>query len=71
MNRRLLVSLALAALTFGGAAMAQTKAAKPLTIVVYGGSGNIGSRIVAEAPHAATTSSWWTGTRRPTSRRRA
>ncbi|MEJ0100741.1 MAG: NAD(P)H-binding protein [Pseudomonadota bacterium] len=49
MNRRLLVSLALGALAFSGAALAQTKAAKPLTIVVYGGSGNIGSRIVAEA----------------------
>lgn len=31
------------------AALAQTRAAKPLDIVVYGGSGNIGSRIVAEA----------------------
>jgi putative NADH-flavin reductase len=31
------------------AAFAQQKAAQPLKIVVYGGSGNIGSRIVAEA----------------------
>lgn len=32
-----------------GPAAAQEKAAQPLKIVVYGGSGNIGSRIVAEA----------------------
>ncbi|MGC4007848.1 MAG: NAD(P)H-binding protein [Pseudomonas sp.] len=31
------------------AALAQVRAAKPLKIVVYGGSGNIGSRIVNEA----------------------
>jgi putative NADH-flavin reductase len=49
MMRRLLISLALGAMAFGGAAMAQTRAAKPLNIVVYGGSGNIGSRIVNEA----------------------
>lgn len=49
MKRRLLVSLALGAMAFGGVAVAQTKAAKPLNIVVYGGSGNIGSRIVNEA----------------------
>ena len=29
--------------------LAQTRAAKPLNIVVYGGSGNVGSRIVNEA----------------------
>ncbi|MGC4028200.1 MAG: NAD(P)H-binding protein [Steroidobacteraceae bacterium] len=34
---------------FAPAAFAQTKAEKPLKIVVYGGSGNIGSRIVNEA----------------------
>jgi putative NADH-flavin reductase len=49
MNRRMLIALALGALTFGGHAIAQTKAAKPLNIVVYGGSGAIGSRIVNEA----------------------
>ncbi len=53
-NRRTLVSLLAAAVALSGAAMssvavAQTKAAKPLSIVVYGGSGNIGSRIVNEA----------------------
>lgn len=39
------------------AALAQTRAAKPLKIIVYGGSGNIGSRIVNEAMnrgHAVT-----------------
>jgi putative NADH-flavin reductase len=49
MNRRLLISLALGAMAFGGHALAQTKAAKPLNVVVYGGSGAIGSRIVNEA----------------------
>jgi putative NADH-flavin reductase len=49
MKRRLLISLALGALAMGGQALAQTKAEKPLTIVVYGGSGNVGSRIVSEA----------------------
>ena len=49
MNRRLLLSTALAALACGSTALGQTKAARPLTIVVYGGSGNIGSRIVNEA----------------------
>jgi putative NADH-flavin reductase len=49
MHRRLLISLALAALATGPVAVAQTKAAKPLNIVVYGGSGNVGSRIVNEA----------------------
>lgn len=47
--KRVLVSIALGALAFGGVAVAQTKAEKPLNIVVYGGSGNIGSRIVNEA----------------------
>jgi putative NADH-flavin reductase len=46
---RVLVSIALGALAFGDVAVAQTKAEKPLNIVVYGGSGNIGSRIVNEA----------------------
>lgn len=49
MNRRLLVTLALASVAFGGQAIAQTKAEKPLNIVIYGGSGNVGSRIVKEA----------------------
>jgi putative NADH-flavin reductase len=49
MKRRLILSLALGALAVAGSAMAQQKAAKPLNIVVYGGSGNIGSRIVTEA----------------------
>ncbi|HTQ36423.1 MAG TPA: NAD(P)H-binding protein [Steroidobacteraceae bacterium] len=49
MNRRWLLWIALGALAFGGTAVAQNGAAKPLNIVVYGGSGNIGSRIVAEA----------------------
>jgi uncharacterized protein len=49
MMRRIVLSFALGALALSGAAMAQQKAAKPLNIVVYGGSGNIGSRIVNEA----------------------
>ncbi|MET0281315.1 MAG: NAD(P)H-binding protein [Steroidobacteraceae bacterium] len=49
MKRRLMLSLALGALAVAGTAVAQQKAAKPLNIVVYGGSGNIGSRIVNEA----------------------
>jgi len=49
MHRRLIISLALAALATGGVAVAQTKAEKPLNIVIYGGSGNVGSRIVNEA----------------------
>ncbi len=53
-NRRTLVSLLAGAVALSGVAMssvavAQEKAAKPLSIVVYGGSGNIGSRIVNEA----------------------
>jgi uncharacterized protein len=49
-RRRLILAVAaLAALASGGAAGAQQRAAKPLKIVVYGGSGQIGSRIVAEA----------------------
>jgi len=51
-SRRIVVSLAAGALALTGlstAALAQEKAAKPLNIVVYGGSGNIGSRIVKEA----------------------
>jgi putative NADH-flavin reductase len=49
MQRRLLISLVLASFAVGGVAVAQTKAAKPLNIVIYGGSGNVGSRIVNEA----------------------
>jgi putative NADH-flavin reductase len=52
-NRRTILSLAAGAmaagLAFSTMATAQQKAAKPLSIVVYGGSGNIGSRIVNEA----------------------
>ncbi len=48
-HRRLVLAIALGALSMGGAAFAQQKAAQPLNIVVYGGSGNIGSRIVNEA----------------------
>lgn len=52
MKRRLVLSLAAASLAFVGVSLpaaAQQKAAKPLNIVVYGGSGAIGSRIVNEA----------------------
>lgn len=54
MTRRVAISLAVSALTLQGLAIsavvfAQQKAAQSLTIVVYGGSGNIGSRIVNEA----------------------
>jgi uncharacterized protein len=51
-SRRILVSLAAGTLVLAGfstAALAQEKAVKPLNIVVYGGSGAIGSRIVNEA----------------------
>jgi putative NADH-flavin reductase len=52
-RRRVLSAVAAAAalgsLMMGTVAFAQTRAEKPLKIVVYGGSGNIGSRIVAEA----------------------
>lgn len=41
--------LAIAGSVISGTALAQQKAAKPLKITVYGGSGNIGSRIVNEA----------------------
>jgi uncharacterized protein len=50
--RRRILSLTAAALSgicFAAAAAAQTPAARPLKIVVYGGSGAIGSRIVKEA----------------------
>lgn len=52
MNRRMILALTMGAFTAvgaAGAALAQTKTDKPLNIVVYGGSGNIGSRIVNEA----------------------
>jgi len=45
----LAVAAGCVALALTPVVMAQTKAAKPLHITVYGGSGNIGSRIVAEA----------------------
>ena len=48
LNRSLLAGLALSTL-LGGVTEAQDIAAKPLKILVYGGNGNIGSRIVAEA----------------------
>jgi putative NADH-flavin reductase len=48
-HRRLVLAIGLGALAMGGSASAQQKAAQPLNIVVYGGSGNIGSRIVNEA----------------------
>ncbi len=50
-TRRIVLALAvtLATVVFAPAALSQTKAAKPLKITVYGGSGAIGSRIVAEA----------------------
>ncbi|HWL61213.1 MAG TPA: NAD(P)H-binding protein [Steroidobacteraceae bacterium] len=51
-SRRLAVSMvagALALTLVAGGVAAQEKAAKPLNIVVYGGSGSIGSRIVNEA----------------------
>ena len=48
-TRRLVLALAAATVAFGAPAFAQQKAAKPLKITVYGGSGNIGSRIVKEA----------------------
>lgn len=49
MMQRIILSFALGALALSGAALSQEKAAKPLNIVVYGGSGNVGSRIVNEA----------------------
>jgi uncharacterized protein len=52
-NRRVILGFAagalIAGLSLSGAAVAQQKAAKPLNIVVYGGSGAIASRIVNEA----------------------
>ena len=49
--KRTLLAIAVGALALAGMApsVAQVKAAKPLKIVVYGGSGMIGSRIVNEA----------------------
>ena len=51
LTRRIALALiaALAAVSAAPVALAQQKAAKPLRITVYGGSGAIGSRIVAEA----------------------
>jgi putative NADH-flavin reductase len=48
LNRRLLLSVLLMS-TLSGVAVAQDRAAHPLKIIVYGGGGRIGSRIVAEA----------------------
>jgi uncharacterized protein len=47
--RRVLVAAATTALALAAPAFAQQPAARPLAITVYGGSGAIGSRIVAEA----------------------
>lgn len=51
MHRRrvLLLAASAAGLALGAPLSAQSRAAKPLKLVVYGGSGAIGSRIVAEA----------------------
>src|SRR4051794_12954184 len=49
LNRRELLVAAGVGLLLARVAFAQRRAAKPLRIVVYGGSGNIGSRIVTEA----------------------
>jgi putative NADH-flavin reductase len=49
LTRRFVLALTAAALAFAGPVFAQARAAKPLKITVYGGSGAIGSRIVAEA----------------------
>ena len=49
LTRRIVLALALAILGNGAPVYAQQKAAQPLKITVYGGSGAIGSRIVAEA----------------------
>jgi putative NADH-flavin reductase len=48
-TRRFLLALAAATFAFATPVFAQQKAATPLKITVYGGSGAIGSRIVAEA----------------------
>jgi putative NADH-flavin reductase len=48
-TRRFLLALTAATFAFAAPVFAQQMAAKPLTITVYGGSGAIGSRIVAEA----------------------
>jgi putative NADH-flavin reductase len=48
-KRRQVLALALGVMAVAGGAQAQQKAAQPLNIVVYGGSGNIGSRIANEA----------------------
>lgn len=49
MMQKTLVAIALGAIAFAGPLVAQEKAAKPLNIVIYGGSGSVGSRIVNEA----------------------
>jgi putative NADH-flavin reductase len=49
MMHKIVLSFALGALAFAGPLVAQEKAAKPLNIVIYGGSGSVGSRIVNEA----------------------
>jgi putative NADH-flavin reductase len=49
LNRRFLLGIALLTVALGGPAIGEDRATKPLKIIVYGGSGNIGSCIVAEA----------------------
>jgi putative NADH-flavin reductase len=49
MMHRIVSAIAIGVLAVSGTAFAQQKAATPLNIVVYGGSGAIGSRIVNEA----------------------
>jgi uncharacterized protein len=49
MMQKTLLSIALGVFALAGPLVAQEKAAKPLNIVVYGGSGSVGSRIVNEA----------------------
>jgi putative NADH-flavin reductase len=49
MMQKTLLAIALGAFAFAGPLVAQEKTAKPLNIVIYGGSGSVGSRIVNEA----------------------
>jgi uncharacterized protein len=49
MMHKTILSIALGVFALAGPLVAQEKAAKPLNIVVYGGSGSVGSRIVNEA----------------------
>ena len=49
LTRRILLAVAAASFAFAAPVFAQNRAATPLKITIYGGSGAIGSRIVAEA----------------------